>query len=648
MNFGTFLSLQDHALLTIWLVFLHWTAYVPLAWAVIRHQAPFMPLGLGLSMALGLAVGLLANFQAFFFLVVVLKHFSLLALVSLSLMLSVGMLALLRWSVRQWPVPASRNLETVAHGHAMNLLAGLAVLTALGLFIAQVLPDTPGVFVAWDAVVSWNRWATEWTEHVPPGFTMGYPQLLPTGLASVYAWLGSQKVEPVARGFMLIFPLGICMLFWDGFRRLKNPAFLFGMACWMMMLRFVLGDMADSGYADVPAAFFVALAAYLLLLGHLRQIPGELAFLGSALGCAAAVLTKQPGGIAWVLWLTVAALHAPLRRSLPAPWRFLFICCVVFIVLAAPWYIYTAWKIKQGTDVTNLGYLVSTIHGDRGVLGRVALAFKGPIATALEGLGSATVAGGVMGVLLIFALRLRLGLTLVLSICLPYVLLWAVLFSYDIRNIMPVVPVLCLALGLGTTQALRLVYRGRQPLMGQATAREHLDAVEASAKRWLGPAWHGKLDVVRKTLPSMALVIGGLTALVPLSTHDIENLQTKLQRQSLHPALNEALLRYARSPGFEGMVVTTYAPMIMIEELQRSVPSFKTNPNASPELQQALQAERPWCEIQALAPHWRDVRYLLLHKPFLQAVVDRGLRDGTLHLELEMDGVRLVKILCPA
>ena len=78
------------------------------------------------------------------------------------------------------------------------------------------------------------------------------------------------------------------------------------------------------------------------------------------------------------------------------------------------------------------------------------------------------------------------------------------------------------------------------------------------------------------------------------------------------------------------------------------MPSFKTNPNASPELQQALQAERPWCEIQALTPQWRDVRYLLLHKPFLQAVVDRGLRDGTLHLELEMDGVRLVKILCPA
>ena len=95
---------------------------------------------------------------------------------------------------------------------------------------------------------------------------------------------------------------------------------------------------------------------------------------------------------------------------------------------------------------------------------------------------------------------------------------------------------------------------------------------------------------MRKTLPGIALVIGGLTALVPLSTHDLENLQAKLQRQSLHPALNEALLRYARSPGFEGMVVTTYAPMIMIEELQRSVPSFTTNPNASPELQQALQA----------------------------------------------------------
>lgn len=632
------LFFQDHALLTIWLVFLQWTAYVPLAWSVIRSQTPFRQLGLTLSMALGLAIGLLANFQAFFFLVVMVRHFSLPALAGLSMLLSGGMLALLWWCARHWPEPCPQNSAVGADGSAMVWLGGLAALTALGLFTAQVLAGTPGVFVAWDAVVSWNRWATEWSEHIPPVFTMGYPQLLPTGLASLYSWLGSQKVEPVARWFVLAFPLGTCLLFLDGFNRLKDPAFLWGMACWLMMLRFVFGDMADSGYADVPASFFVALAAYLLLLGHLRQLPGELALLGSALCCAGAVLTKQPGGIAWVLWLTFAAWHAPLRRSLTAPWRFLLTCCVVFAVLAAPWYAYTAWKIGQGTDVTNLGYLVTTIHGDRGVLERVTLAFQGPVAAALEGLGSPTVTGSVMTALLLLALRMRLGRMLVLAICLPYTLLWAVLFSYDIRNIMPVIPALCLVLGIGASRALDLVaqcIQGPAALTGTAAART-------------GAGWRLPQALKRGMMPSMVLAVFALSALLPLSTQDIETLQSRLQRQSLNPALNEALLRYARSPGFKGQVVTTYAGMLMIDELKSNVPSFKTNPNASPALQRALQAERPWCEIQPLVPHWSRVRYLLFHKPFMQAVIDQGLQDGTLHLELEMDGVRLVKIRCPA
>lgn len=630
--------LRDHALLAAWLTFLHWTAYVPLAWSLIRGQAPFKLLGLTLSLPLGLAIGLLSNFQAFFILVVAAQHFSLPTLICLSVILSGGVLALLRWCVPRWPEPPPTIPISKAYSSATVWLAALAALAALGLFTAQVFATTPGVFVAWDSVVSWNRWATEWSEQTTPIFTMGYPQLLPTGLASLYSWFGSQKVEPVARWFMLVFPLGTCLLFLDGFHRLRNPAFLWGMACWLVMLRFAFGDMADSGYADVPTSFFVALAAYLLLLGHLRQIPGELALLGSALCCAGAVLTKQPGGIAWLLWLILAALHAPMRRSLATPWRFLLGCSLVFVTLAVPWYAYTAWKIRQGTDVTNLGYLVSTIHRDRDVLERLMQAFQGPVTNALEGFGSPTVTAAVMTALLLLSLHTRLGRTLVLIICLPYTLLWAVLFSYDIRNIMPVIPVLCLALGMGASRTLDLVAQfvwRRAPLVAPAPVNG-------------GKGWQLPPGLKRGMMPGMVLAAFAISALLPLRIREVETLHSRLQRQSLNPALNEALLSYASSPGFKGQVVTTYAGMLMIDELKPHVPSFKTNPNASPALQQALQTERPWCEIQPLAPHWSRVRYLLFHKPFMQAVIDQGLQDGTLRMELEMDGVRLVKTQCPA
>lgn len=630
--------LRDHALLASWLAFLQWTAYVPLAWSLIRYQAPFRLLGLTLSLPLGLAIGLLANFQAFFILVVAAHHFSLPALTCLSVILSGGMLALLRWCVPRWHEPPPINPPLNAYGSMTVWPAVLAALTAMGLFTAHVVATTPGVFIAWDAVVSWNRWATEWSEQTPPIFTMGYPQLLPTGLASLYSWWGSQKMEPVARWFMLVFPIGTCLLFLDGFHRLRNPAFLWGMTCWLVMLRFAFGDMADSGYADVPASFFVALAAYLLLLGHLRELPGELALLGSALCCAGAVLTKQTGGIAWLLWLTLAALHAPLRRSLAAPWRFLLACSLVFVALAVPWYAYTAWKIRQGTDVTNLGYLVSTIHRDRDVLERMTQAFHGPAATALEGFGSPTVTAAVLTALLALSLHTRLGRTLVLVICLPYTLFWAVLFSYDIRNIMPVIPALCLAIGMGASRALDIVV--------QFVRRRASLAAPAAVNG--GKGWRLTPGLKRGMMPGMVLAAFALSALLPLRIQDIEALHSRLQRQSLNPALNEALLSYARSPGFKGQVVTTYAGMLMIDELKPHVPSFKTNPNASPALQQALQTERPWCEIQPLAPHWSRVRYLLFHKPFMQAVIDQGLQDGTLRMELEMDGVRLVKTECPA
>src|SRR5690606_553116 len=48
------------------------------------------------------------------------------------------------------------------------------------------------IFTAWDAVVSWNRWAGLWVDGAPEAKDAGlYPQLVPINWAMIYQGSGS-------------------------------------------------------------------------------------------------------------------------------------------------------------------------------------------------------------------------------------------------------------------------------------------------------------------------------------------------------------------------------------------------------------------------------------------------------------------------
>lgn len=621
--------LSVHATFAALMALLQWVGFMPLLWPWLAPTALGRQLGFVPALGLGMCLGLLANFQTFFFAVAVGQG----SLPAWALPTIAAALTFVAWA---WLVRRFRHVHlgmpaTPAKGRwYRHALAIAAVAIALALLAQDIARGVPGVFEAWDALVSWNRWATEWHRHVPPIYTMGYPQLLPTALAGLYGWIDPDAAQPVARLFILLFPVLPCLLLVDGYRRWRDDAFLWGCAAWLVLLRFAFRGMADSGYADVPVACFVSLTAYLLLLGYRGSIDRSMALTLAAIAAAAALLTKQPGGIAWLWWLGAAAAMW-LRRQVP--WSSIAFKALLFLALAAPWYLYTAWRIRMGVDVTNIGYLVGIIHADRNWIQRIGHALQGPLMDAFAGFGSATTAAGVVTVLLAMACMRVDGRRLVLGLCLPYLLLWASLFSYDSRNLLPVMVPVALALGFGV-QWLLDQWDKVLPVTVAADGGGLVNWPLSGVGRWMS---FGVLTVAAV-----------LAWVAPWSIEDFRHRQHSLQQAADDPALNRYLLDYARDPGFGGLVLTTYAPMLMMEELRRHTPPLTDNPNLAPVLSQALVQGRPWCELQAISPRFSQIRYLLLHRFLLLPMIEASQADGSLRIVHEQGALRLMRVGCPS
>ncbi len=622
--------LHTHAAFAAFNALLQWVGFMPLLWPWLATTALGRQLGFLPTLGFGIALGLVANFQAFFFVVMVGQ--------STWPVWSPPVIAFV-FTVVAWAclVRCSRHVQPVIlphipgkHSLVRHGLGMVAMAAALGIFMHDVARDLPGVFVAWDTVVSWNRWATEWHRQILPIYTVGYPQLLPTALADLYAWIAPEAAQPIARVFLLLFPILPCLLFVDGYRRWRDDAFLWGGAAWLVMLRFAFRGMADSGYADVPVASFVALTVYLLLLGWSGRVDRAMGLTLAAIAAAAALLIKQPGGIAWLLWLGVATALALQRR---VSWASVIAGVSLFLALAAPWYLFTAWRIRTGADITNIGYLVGSIHADRNWMERVSLALQGPLMEALAGFGSATVAASTMVVLLVMACWRMKGRLLVFGLCLPYVLLWASLFSYDIRNIMPAMVPVALALGLGVRQLLDLAGKALPVAAVFADSRFLARLTLFKVSRWASAG---------------AVAVAGLLAWVaPWSVEDLRLRQAAWQREADDPALNRYLLDYARNPGFSGLVLTTYAPMLIIEELRRHTLSLAGKPELDPAVHRALMQGQPWCELVAMEPRVAQVRYLLLHSTLSLPTISSSLAEGSLRLVHEQGGLQLMQVGCP-
>ena len=97
-------------------------------------------------------------------------------------------------------------------------LLGLAALHVLGKTFSYWLHGFGGGFREWDAVVSWNAWATIWGQGRIPQETFEYPQLLPITYSITYQFLRNFELQMFAKAIAGMFPLaGILSLIASGF-----------------------------------------------------------------------------------------------------------------------------------------------------------------------------------------------------------------------------------------------------------------------------------------------------------------------------------------------------------------------------------------------------------------------------------------------
>jgi hypothetical protein len=424
-------------------------------------------------------------------------------------------------------------------------LAGILALSAI-LWLFQVFRANLGtVFNSWDAVLSWNRWAVILAGNHFPIDSGTYPQLLPANLSLTYIFSGSTQVQFFAKALMPLFSIYMLLLLADLGLQYKTAGFFLAAVVARYMLKKFLGDFIPEGYADIPAAFFCMAALFCIF--QVRDTAQEsmkkkYLWLGMLMAAGGAV-TKQMAIYLLVLypvlaWLALSASQGAMDRRQKL--RTILIPFAVGVMVVFPWYLFKQIQIWTGLDQSNLNYLVSTVHHIADPLQRLLPAFQsfGKYAVLL--------------VLMIpFAFLLNETLKgIIFLFALPLWFLWALYFSYDIRNAAILFPVIALVSGLGVDQIFqRMVV-------------------------WLSRLRTARIRVVF-VLP--VLIVPIILAAFLLSPDPVLiDHQIAQQKQIFSPSINRRLYQLFPTPGPELKILTNY-PVAYLPGFEKNEVAFFFN-----------------------------------------------------------------------
>lgn len=362
------------------------------------------------------------------------------------------------------PVIAPRPWLDVVFGGSF-IVVGLAALQ--GAF-AQL----GYIFIQWDAVMSWNRWAVDFAQGRFPQHTWHYPQLVPALISIPYVMAGDPRLQQLGKLVTLALPL---LMVATGFRLATYTGLwrhLFAFAAAFATWHFVslIGSRQPyDGMADVPVAYMVLAAGYGFILAyHAGSATSSrvLALLASFV-LAGAMLTKQAGMLAlampfaWSLYMR--------ERGTPVDRRLLVLSYAILAVVGGHWYGIIEARIRLGTAESEVAYVTSIVQESwptKLVRGWRMLWPGGSAMLALAA-AIATVAAGTH----------RIGRRILLYGLLPAFLVWSLGFAYDTRNFaVGVIPLAC-CLVFGGSQLIRWAGLARQWLSGRPRLRAAAVAV---------------------------------------------------------------------------------------------------------------------------------------------------------------------------
>lgn len=429
-----------------------------------------------------------------------------------------------------------------------------ATVTALGALAAAALAAGAAMigsraFNAWDALVSWNEWAYSWYQGLLPQNVALYPQLIPANWSLMYHISGSPELQAFPLGTIPLLGFAILLMFLDLAIRRRRIEYLGA-----LLLCLAGGLMPSSttfaGYVDLPLAFMATACFYVIELRSDRRLANWRELLVPlVLACGASVIKLNGMYAVAVVMVLAAAGHVALapetrRREIAKSGA---LTALLFASIPGAWYGLKLADFVAGRDAPNqesLNEAVNVAAGSTGLLGRLAHA------VALMPGGWLTFAA-IAGIVVLAAIVPR-SRWVALGILAPYMVLWAAFLSYDLRNLVPVIPLVAYVAAFGVA--------------GLLERRWHVEmGLQVRKLNW---------QIGRAAIVSAAVAALGVLLLVSSLYPTSKLVDTALasQREIGSPGLNEvlykALLEDRRATG---SVLTDYGHLPYL-------PGFRSDP----------------------------------------------------------------------
>ena len=158
-------------------------------------------------------------------------------------------------------------------------------------------------FNSWDAVVSWNRWATELynNEYHPMG--AAYPILLPSLWSLIYKIQGTDQIWWTAQITIFTIPISITAILLTLYYEYKDKAFLFML---ILLYPYAIWSNTVNGYMDMPVMLMGMLSLILIYAAELNKKEKEFEYyIYAALLIAGIASIIKQAGFAFVVFDTI-------------------------------------------------------------------------------------------------------------------------------------------------------------------------------------------------------------------------------------------------------------------------------------------------------------------------------------------------------